>query len=179
MNLTKKYVSTINYSIYYESDEQVDTISDSNKQVDTRSNPMADTHIVDRVRKLSVGVGLFEPSAIGGCIRKDLLTNVQDNWRVELSLNSLSQLNTNILKAFVIGSACNSVGVNSNTLNCTSPDRTIQNYRRIGTPGVNEGFSVQAAVRLQFRQMDGEHRAIGHFRSRICDPRKEFGFLVH
>ena len=24
-----------------------------------------------------------------------------------------------------------------------------------------------------------EHRAIGHFRWRICDPRKEFGLLVH
>ena len=37
--IQKKDVSTINDSVYYELDEQVDTISDSNKQVDPSSNP--------------------------------------------------------------------------------------------------------------------------------------------
>ena len=50
--MKNKDVSTINYSVYYESDEQVDMISDSNKQVDPRSDPMVETHIVDRVRKI-------------------------------------------------------------------------------------------------------------------------------
>ena len=58
---------------------------------------------------------------------------------MEISLNSLSPLNTNTSKAFVIGSACKSVGVDRNTLSCTPPDRTIQNQSKIGTPGVNEG----------------------------------------
>ena len=58
--MKNKYVSTINNSVYYESDEQVDIISDSPKQVDTRSDPMAETHIVDRFHNLSVGVGIFE-----------------------------------------------------------------------------------------------------------------------
>ena len=66
--MKNKYVSTINDSVYYELDEQVDTISDSNKQVDTRSNPMEETHIVDRVRNLSVWVRLFDPAVIGGRI---------------------------------------------------------------------------------------------------------------
>ena len=66
--MKNKDVSTINDSVYHESDEQIDTISDSKKQVDPRSDPMAETHIVDRVRELSVGVGLFEPAVIGGCI---------------------------------------------------------------------------------------------------------------
>ena len=69
---------------------------------------MEDTHIVDRVRKLLVGVGLFEPSVIGGGIRP--VTNVLENSRLELSINSFSPLNTNTSKAFVIGSACKSVG---------------------------------------------------------------------
>ena len=99
---------------------------------------MAETHIVERVRKLSVGVGLFEPAVIG-VIGKDLITNVQENLRMELSLNSLSLLNTNMSEAFVIGSTCKSVGVDSNTPNCRSRDRTIRNHSRIGTPGVNEG----------------------------------------
>ena len=52
--MLKKDVPTINDSAYYESDEQVDTISDSNKQVDTSSKPKEETHIIDRIRKLSV-----------------------------------------------------------------------------------------------------------------------------
>ena len=55
----------MNDSIYYKSDEQVDTISDSNKQVDPSSDPKEETHIIDRIRKLSVRPILFEPAVIG------------------------------------------------------------------------------------------------------------------
>ena len=58
---------------------------------------------------------------------------------MELSLNILSLLNTDMSKTFMIGLAYNSVGVNWNTLNRTSPDRTIRNHSRIGNLGVNEG----------------------------------------
>ena len=100
---------------------------------------MAETQIVDRFRKLSVGVGVFEPAVIG-VIGKDLVTNVQDNSRVELSLNSLSLLNTNTPKVIVIGLACKSARVDRNTLSCTPPDRKIWNHSRIGTSGVNESI---------------------------------------
>ena len=73
--MQKKDVLTINNYVYYELDEKVDTISDSNKQVDLRSDQMAETHIVDRVRKLSVGVRLFKPAVIR-VIGMDLITNV-------------------------------------------------------------------------------------------------------
>ena len=136
--IQKKYVTTINDYVYYELDQQVDTISDSNKQVDPRSNPKVETHIIDRVRKLSVGVGIFEPAVIG-VIGNDLVTNVLENLRVELSVNILSPLNTNMSKVFVVCSACKSVEADRNTLNCTPPDRTIRNHSRIGTPGGNEG----------------------------------------
>ena len=76
-----KDVSKINDSVYYELDEHVDTISDSNKQVDPRNNPTADTHIFDRVRTLSVRVGLFKPAVvIGGSV--GLVTNVLENSSV-------------------------------------------------------------------------------------------------
>ena len=92
----------MNDSVYYEPDEQVDTISDSNKQIDLRNNPIAETHIVDRIHNVSVGVGIFEPAVIiGGRIRP--VTNVPENSRVELPLDSLPPLNTNQSKAFVIG----------------------------------------------------------------------------
>ena len=122
--MKKKDLSTINDSVYYESDEQVDTIIYSNQQAHLKNNPIEETHIVDRVRNLSVVLGLFEPAVIEGRIGP--ITNVLDNVRVELSLNRLSPLNTNTLKTFVIGSACKSVGFNRNITNCTLPDsRTI------------------------------------------------------
>ena len=48
----KKDVSTINNSVYYELDEQVDAISDSRKQVDASNKPIKDTHIVNRIINL-------------------------------------------------------------------------------------------------------------------------------
>ena len=100
---------------------------------------MEETHIVNRVRKLSVGVGLIDPAVIG-FIGKDLVTNVQENSRMELSLNSLSPLNTNTSKVIVVGSEYKSAEVDRNTLSCTPPDRTNRNHSRISTPGVNEGI---------------------------------------
>ena len=79
--MKKKDVSTINDSVYYELNEHVDTISDSSKQVDPRNYPIKETHIVDGVSTLSVGVGLFEPAVIGVIRqdRMDLVTYVLPN----------------------------------------------------------------------------------------------------
>ena len=152
--MEKKDVSTINNCLYHDSDKQVDLISDSNKQFDPRSDPKSETHIFDRVRRLSARVGLFEQTVIIGRIVP--VTNVVENSRVELSLNSLSPLNTNMSKAFVIGSACKSVGVNRNIINCTSHNKKIRNHSRIGTPGVNEGvFSPSSNTTSSFAKWTG------------------------
>ena len=100
--ILNKDESTINDSIYYESDKQIDTISYSKKMVDPRNDPKTETHIVGIIRKLSVG--LFEPAVIR-VIRKDLITNVQKNSCLKLSMNSLSPLDTDTSKSIVIGSA--------------------------------------------------------------------------
>ena len=50
--MKKKDVSTINDSVYNDSDEHVDTISDSRKQDDARNNPIKETHVVNRVSTL-------------------------------------------------------------------------------------------------------------------------------
>ena len=92
--IQKKYASTINDSGYYESGNQVDTISDSKKQVDPSSNPRVDTHIIDIIRKLSVRPILFEPAVIG----QDLITSVQETSCDSLSLKSLNLLHTIRLK---------------------------------------------------------------------------------
>ena len=123
--MKKKYVSTINDSAYYESDERIDTISASRKQVDQINDPIAETHIVDRVCTLLVWVGLFDPAVVVG--RSIVpVTTVLDNLIMELAL----------------GSQCNSIRVNRNILNRTSPhSRNIRrNNSWIGTPRVNKGI---------------------------------------
>ena len=101
--MQEKDISTINDSVYYDSDEQVDTMSDSNKQVDPSSDQKEETHIIDGIRKLSVRQ-LFEPVVIE-VIGQDFIENVKENSRVELSLKILSPLNTIMSKAIVIGAA--------------------------------------------------------------------------
>ena len=44
--MKKKDASTINDSVYYESDEHADKIIDSSKPVDAINKPIKDTHIV-------------------------------------------------------------------------------------------------------------------------------------
>ena len=104
--IQNKDVSTINDSVYYKSDEQVDTIRDSKKQVDPSSDPKEETHIIDRIRKLSVRQ-LFKPAVIG-VIVQDFITNFQESSRMELSLKSFSLLNTITSKATMTRTACNS-----------------------------------------------------------------------
>ena len=67
--IQNKDISKINNYAYYESDDQVDTISDSKEQVDPSSNPRVDTRITDGIQKLSIGKILFEPAII----RQDLV----------------------------------------------------------------------------------------------------------
>ena len=60
-----KYASTINDSAYYESDENEVEISDSSKHVEASKEPITDTHIVDRVRDLSVGTTSVDSAVVG------------------------------------------------------------------------------------------------------------------
>ena len=62
--MEKNDVLTINDSVYYELDEHVDTISDSRKQVDARNDPIKETHVVDKISTLSIGVGSLDPDVI-------------------------------------------------------------------------------------------------------------------
>ena len=107
--ILKKDVLTINDYVYYELDEHVDTISYSRKQVDSRNDPIKETHIVDRVRNLSVGVRSLDPAVIAiGIIRQgstqintnlvmnigtNLVTNVLTNFIEQLFNTNLSRLN--------------------------------------------------------------------------------------
>ena len=63
--MKKEKVSTIKNSLYYESNEHADTISDSIKQIDASNKPITDTHIVKVVKNLSVGIVSVDPAFIG------------------------------------------------------------------------------------------------------------------
>ena len=80
--MKKKDASTINDSVYYESDEHADTISDSIKQVDARNDPIKETHIVNRISILSIIVGSLEPAVIRiiGQGSTPLSTNLINNF---------------------------------------------------------------------------------------------------
>ena len=154
--MKNKYVSTINDSVYYESDEHVDMISGSSKQVDSSNNPIKDTHIVDRINNLSVRVVSIEPDVIevgiigqgitqgvingGTNIGSKLITNVLTNSSKILFDTNTFQLNTLQSETLVIGPQDESVK-SSNRIICTPSDsRNIKggHISRIDTPGVNE-----------------------------------------
>ena len=98
----------------------------------------SDFSCIDRIRELSVRQ-LFEPAVIG-VIEQDLVTNVQENLRVELSLKSLSPLNTITSKVIVIGADCNSAQVDRNIQKICTPDDSHMSYpSRVGTTGFNVG----------------------------------------
>ena len=124
--ILKKNVSTINDFVYYDLDKQIDTISDSNKQVDPSSNPRVDTNIINRIHKLSVRPILFDTDVIG----QDLVTSVQETSINGLLLKSLNSLHTIFLKEIVTDAACNSAQVDR--ISVQSPSRAIHR-----TPGVN------------------------------------------
>ena len=106
-----------------------------------KKNPIKETHIFDRDRTLSVGVGIFEPAVIRviGQDSTDLVMQVLTNWSKQLSMKSLSLLNMNQSKTSVIGLAHKSAGGNRN-ITCTSLDsrNSMGNHSRIGTQGVNK-----------------------------------------
>ena len=91
--MINKDVLTIKDLVYYESDEHVDTICDSSKQIDASNNPIKDTHIVKGVNNLSVGVVPVDPAIIGiGIIRQGITQGV-----IKVGTNIGSNLVTNVL----------------------------------------------------------------------------------
>ena len=98
--MKKEKVSTINDSVYYELDEHADTISDSSKPVDASNEPIKDTHIVEGIYNLPVGIVSVEPAVIrfgiiGQSITQGVInrsTNIVSNTVTDISLDSGKQL---------------------------------------------------------------------------------------
>ena len=139
--IQNKYISTINDSEYYESDDQVDTISDSKEQVNPSSNPRVDTHITDGIQKLSIRPITLESVVIG----QNLITSDQETSRGGFSLKSFNPLHTISVNEIVTDAACNSTQVNR--IAVRTPSRAIDNrlgvYVDVFSPsrGSNSSFA--------------------------------------
>ena len=92
--MKKKDVSTINESLYYESDEHADTISDASKQVDESNKPITDTHIVKRINNLSVGIVSIETAVIGVRIIGQGITQGVINRSTNIGRNIITNILT-------------------------------------------------------------------------------------
>ena len=158
--MKKKYVSTINDLVYYESDERADTIIDSSKPVDTSNYPITDTQIVEGINNLSVGVASVEQSVIGvGIIGQGITqgvingsmnigstidTDILTNSSKQLFKKNMFQLNSLQSETFVIGPQYKSVKRNNSIICTPSDNRNISGNRisRIDTPGMKKMFGV-------------------------------------
>ena len=93
--MKNKYVSTINDSVYYESDEHADTISDSSKQVDTNNEPIKDTHIFEGIIN---GIVSVEPAVIRFRIVGQGITQGVINGDTSISSNIVTDILTDSSK---------------------------------------------------------------------------------
>ena len=141
-----------NNSVYHESDEHEDTISDSSKQVDANNKPITDTHIVDRVRNLSVGVVSVDPAVIGvgiigqgitqGVISRrtsivnNIVTDILTDSSKQLSKTNIFQLNLLKSETLVIGPQDKSVKSMNKIISTPSDSINIRgnHISRIDTP---------------------------------------------
>ena len=96
--MKKEKVSTINNSVYYDSDEQADTISDSSKQVDASNEPITDTHIVEGINNLSVGIVSVKTAVIGFRIIGQGITQGVINGSTNIGSNIVTDILTNSSK---------------------------------------------------------------------------------
>ena len=106
--------------VYYESDEHADPISYLSKQVDASNKPIRDTHIVEGVNNLSVGIVSVKPAVIGvgiigqvitqgvisgrTSIVKNIVTDISSDSSKQLLEMNTFQLNSLQSKTLVIGS---------------------------------------------------------------------------
>ena len=142
--------------VYYESDEHADTISDSSKQVDASNNPITDTHIVEGINNLSVGIVSVEPAVIEvgiigqgitlGVINRrtnigsNIVTDILTNSGKQLFETNTFQLNSLQSETLVIGLQDESVKRTNRIISTQSCSRNVSRDRisRIDIPGINK-----------------------------------------
>ena len=144
--MKKKDVSTINDSVYYESDEHADTISDSSKQVDANNKPITDTHIVDRVCNLSVGVVSVEPAVIGVVIIGQGITQGVISRRTNIVNNIITDILTDSSKQLFKTNTFELNSLQSETLVIGPQDESMKITNRIISDRVQDSLRNKSSV---------------------------------
>ena len=137
-------------------DEHADTISDSSKQVDASNKPITDTHIVEGINNLSVGVVSVAPAVIGfgiigrgitqGMIRgrtsifNNIVTDIYSDYGKQLFEMNTFQLNSLQSETLVIRLQDESMKSTNRIISTPSDSGNIRVNRisRIDLPGVNK-----------------------------------------
>ena len=126
------------------------------KQVDASNKPIRDTHIVEGVNNLSVGIVSVKPDVIGvgiigrgitqgviigrTSIVKNIVTEISSDSRKQLFETNTFQLNSLQSKTYLIGLQDESTKITNRIMSTPSDGRNIRGNRisRIDTPGVNK-----------------------------------------
>ena len=146
--MKKEKVSAIKNSVYYESDEHADTISDSSKQVDASNKSITDSHIVEGVNNLSVGIVSVEPAVIGvgmigrgitqgvisgrTSIVKNIVTEISSDSSKQLFEMNTFQLNSLHSETLVIGLQDESMKSTNRNISTPSDGRNIRGFLLVG-----------------------------------------------
>ena len=117
--MKKKETKAIDNSVYHESDQHADTLSDSSKQVDASNKPITYAHIVERVNNLSIEIGNVKPAVIGvgiigrgitqcvisgrTSIVKNIVTDISSDSSKQIFETNTFQLNSLQSETLVIG----------------------------------------------------------------------------
>ena len=131
-------------------------MSDSSKQVDASNRPITDTHIVEGINNLSVGVVSVKPAVIGvgiigqvitqGAISgrtsivKNIVTDISSDSSKQLFKANTFQLNALQSETLVIGSQDEYMKSTNRIISTTSDSKNIRenHISRIDTQGVNK-----------------------------------------
>ena len=142
--------------VYHDSDEHADKISDSSKQVDASNEPITDTHIVEVINNLSVGIVSVKPAVIGfliigkginqgvisgrTIIVKNIVMDISLDSSKQLFETNTFQLNSLQSETLVIGLQDESIKSTNRIISMPSDSRNIRGdlISRVDTPGVNK-----------------------------------------
>ena len=129
--MKKKEAKTINNSVYYESDEHADTISDSSKQVDASNEPITYTHIFKVINNLSVGIVSVDPAFIGVIIIGQGITQGVINESTDIGSNIFTDILTNSGKQLFETNMFQLNSLQSETLVIGPQDESVKRTNRI------------------------------------------------
>ena len=145
--MKNKEEKAIDDSVYHESDENTDKISDSSKEVYASNKPITDTHIVEGINNLSVGVVSFDPAIIGvriigrgitqGVISgrtslfNNIVTDISSDSSKQLFETNMFQLNSLQYKALAIGLQDKPMKIINRIISTPSDSRNISSCGQI------------------------------------------------